>query len=80
MSQEESIISEVDAKGMSCPLPLLKAKQALNRMQMGQELIVWATDAGSVRDFAIFAEQSGNPLLESSEEDGVYRYLIRKGP
>jgi tRNA 2-thiouridine synthesizing protein A len=79
MSQGDANINEVDAKGLSCPLPLLKAKQALNRMNKGEMLVVWATDAGSVRDFKVFAEQSGNRLLESSEQDGVYRYLLLKG-
>ena len=71
-------IVELDAKGLSCPLPLLKAKQALNAMQVGECLRVWATDAGSQRDFRVFAEQSGHRLLESKEDNGVYHYLIQK--
>lgn len=70
---------EVDARGLNCPLPLLKAKQALNALQSGDELCVLATDAGSVRDFRVFAEQAGHELLESSQQDGVYRYRLRKG-
>ena len=69
---------EVDATGLACPMPLLKAKRALNTMQAGQRLHVLATDQGSVRDFRVFAEQSGHLLLESDEADGVYRYLIEK--
>ena len=69
---------EVDATGLACPMPLLKAKRALNTMQAGQRLRVLATDQGSVRDFRVFAEQSGHLLLESDEADGVYRYLIEK--
>ena len=69
---------EVDATGLVCPMPLLKAKRALNAMQLGQRLCVLATDQGSVRDFRVFAEQSGHLLLESTESDGVYSYLLEK--
>jgi tRNA 2-thiouridine synthesizing protein A len=69
---------EVDATGLACPMPLLKAKRALNVMQVGQRLRVLATDQGSVRDFRVFAEQSGHLLLDSAELDGVYSYLIEK--
>lgn len=75
MTQE---IAEVDARGLSCPLPLLKAKQALNRMAAGERLRVVATDAGSVRDFRVFCEQSGNRLIKASENEGVYTYLLQK--
>ena len=69
---------EVDATGLACPMPLLKAKRALNAMQVGQRLRVLATDQGTVRDFRVFAEQSGHLLLDSAEADGVYSYLIEK--
>lgn len=69
---------EVDARGMSCPLPLLKAKKALNGMAGGERLRVLSTDAGSVRDFRVFCEQSGNLLLESGESEGVYVYVLQK--
>ena len=69
---------EVDAIGMACPMPLLKAKRALNGMATGQQLLVLATDQGSVRDFHVFAEQSGHRLLRSDEKDGVYRHLLQK--
>jgi tRNA 2-thiouridine synthesizing protein A len=68
----------LDARGLECPMPLLKAKQALNRLEPGQILSVTATDSGSVRDFRTFTELSGHELLESDEHMGVYRYLIRK--
>ncbi len=68
----------VDAIGLACPMPLLKAKRALNGMQVGQRLRVLATDQGSVRDFRVFAEQSGHHLLESTEVEGVYTYLLQK--
>lgn len=69
---------EVDATGLACPMPLLKAKRALNAMQVGQRVRVLATDRGSVRDFRVFAEQSGHRLLQSEESGGVYRYLLEK--
>lgn len=69
---------ELDLRGDRCPMPLLKAKRALNGMDSGQKLRVLATDPGTVRDFALFAEQSGNRLLRSKEQDGVYSYLLRK--
>ncbi|MCB1694153.1 MAG: sulfurtransferase TusA family protein [Pseudomonadales bacterium] len=68
----------LDASGLTCPLPLLKAKQALNRMAEGLVLEVVCTDPGSVRDFRVFSEQSGHELLKSQEEDGTYRYWLRK--
>ncbi|WP_295877767.1 sulfurtransferase TusA family protein [uncultured Zhongshania sp.] len=68
----------LDAMGLECPLPLLKAKQALNRMASGEVLEVLATDVGSVRDFEVFAKQSGNTLLLSEDNDGTYRYLFEK--
>ena len=61
-----------------CPMPLLKAKQALNGMSASQVLQVLATDPGSKRDFEVFTQQSGNTLLESVEDNGVFSYLIRK--
>jgi len=70
--------AELDACGLSCPLPLLKAKKALNALPPGGRLRVIATDTGAVRDFRVFCEQSGNVLLESAERDGVYTFLLQK--
>ena len=70
--------ARLDARGLDCPMPLLKAKRALNAMAPGERLEVLATDRGSVRDFEVFSRQSGHPLLLSEERDGVYRYLIEK--
>ncbi len=75
MSEE---VVELDARGLDCPLPLLKAKRALNAMRSGQRLRVMATDKGSVRDFHVFSEQSGHSLLSSEEIDGVYIHLLEK--
>jgi TusA-related sulfurtransferase len=68
----------LDATGLSCPMPLLKAKQMLNSLTGGALLRVIATDPGSVRDFEVFARQSGHVLLESTSHDGRFEYLLRK--
>jgi tRNA 2-thiouridine synthesizing protein A len=68
----------LDARGLDCPLPLLKAKKALRDIAVGQTLQILATDAGSWRDFAVFAEQSGQLLLKASEEAGEYHYLFQR--
>ncbi len=68
----------LDAKGLNCPLPILKAKKALGAMLAGETLEVQCTDAGSVADFAAFCRTTGNPLLENSESAGVYTFLIQK--
>ncbi len=73
---EESII--VDAKGLNCPMPLLKAKKALNGVAGGERVRVYATDPGSVRDFEVFSAQSGHKLLESSRHGDTYFYLLEK--
>lgn len=72
------ISKQLDARGLDCPLPLLKMKQALNKMASNDVLEVLATDAGSERDFVAFAKQSGNVILDSQLTAGVYRYVIQK--
>ena len=69
---------EVDARGLNCPLPILKAKKALNTMQSGQTLRVVATDAGSVRDFQAFAKQTGNELVEHQSVGAEFIHLMRR--
>lgn len=69
----------LDACGQPCPLPLLKAKQALARLQPGQVLEILATDAGSWRDFETFADNSIHVLIAREERDEVYHYWLRKG-
>lgn len=71
-------MTELDTCGLACPLPLLKAKQALNKMNSGEVLQVSATDKGSWRDFDVFARQSGHELVSRSEEDGIFVYLLKK--
>ena len=71
-------IVEVDARAMNCPMPLLKAKQALNKLEKGDQLKILATDAGSERDFQVFCQQSGHILEQSIENEGVFTYIICK--
>ncbi|MFC5473439.1 sulfurtransferase TusA family protein [Paraherbaspirillum soli] len=69
---------ELDARGLHCPLPILKTKKALADMLSGEVLRVMATDSGSVRDFQAFAKQTGNDLLEQSEENKEYVFFMRR--
>ena len=69
---------ELDATGLNCPLPILRAKKALSGMSGGQVLHIIATDPGSVKDFEAFAKQTGNELMESREEGGKFLFLIKK--
>lgn len=75
---DRKITQTIDANGLSCPLPLLKAKQGLHRLESGQTLLVLATDAGSVRDFHTYIELTDHKMIEFSEEETHYRYLIEK--
>ena len=68
----------LDTKGLNCPLPILRAKKALQSLEGGNTLEVLSTDPGSVADFAAFCRTTGNELLEQNEADGIYTYLIRK--
>ena len=77
-NSELKVDTDLDLKGLMCPMPLLKAKKALNELQPLQILSVQATDPGSARDFSVFASQSGHKLMSSTEEDGIFTYLIQK--
>ncbi len=68
----------LDAKGLNCPLPILKAKKALQGLQPGSTLEVLATDPGAVKDFQAFCRTTGNELVESSTEGKVYRFILRR--
>jgi TusA-related sulfurtransferase len=73
------IAKEVDARGLNCPLPILKAKKALAELQSGQLLKVLCTDSGSMRDFQAFARQTGNALVEQRQtEDGESIHVLRR--
>lgn len=69
---------KLDASGLNCPLPILRAKKTLSSMGAGQILHIIATDPGSVKDFEAFSKQTGNELLESKEEGGKFYFLIKK--
>jgi tRNA 2-thiouridine synthesizing protein A len=69
---------ELDARGLNCPLPILRTKKALNDMSHGQVLRVRATDPGSVRDFQAFCKQTGNQLVSSGEQDAEFVFVLRK--
>jgi tRNA 2-thiouridine synthesizing protein A len=69
---------ELDARGLNCPLPILKTKKALAEMASGEVLRVQATDPGSVRDFQAFAKQTGNELVSQSQDDTVFTFFMKR--
>lgn len=69
---------ELDARGLNCPLPILRCKKSLAELTSGQVLKIIATDPGSVKDFQAFAKQTGNELLSSAEGSGEYTFFMKK--
>lgn len=69
---------ELDVQGLKCPLPILRTKKALAEMESGQVLHVLVTDPGAVKDFAAFARQTGNELLEQKEEGQVFEFFLKR--
>ena len=69
---------ELDAKGLNCPLPILRTKKALSEMSTGQVLRVLATDRGAVKDFQAFAKQTGNQLLANSDDGQVFEFFFQR--
>ena len=69
---------ELDARGLNCPLPILRAKKSLTEMQSGQVLKIIATDPGSVKDFQAFAKQTGNELLSHSEANKEFTFFMKR--
>ena len=69
---------ELDARGLNCPLPILRAKKALTDMQSGQVLKIVATDPGSVKDFQAFAKQTGNELLSHAEAQKEFTFFMKR--
>lgn len=69
---------ELDARGLNCPLPILRAKKALNDMQAGQVLKILATDPGSVKDFQAFSKQTGNELLSHNEANREFTFFMKR--
>lgn len=68
----------LDARGMQCPMPVVKAKKAIDSLQPGQMLMIMATDPGSKADFAAWTRSTGNELISAVEDGGVFRYEVRK--
>jgi len=75
---EATIARSLDCKGLSCPLPIAYTAKAVRELEPGQVIEVLATDPGSVPDFNAWSKSTGNPLLESSQEGGVFRFLIKR--
>jgi tRNA 2-thiouridine synthesizing protein A len=69
---------ELDARGLNCPLPILRAKKALNELQSGQVLKIVATDPGSVKDFQAFSKQTGNELLSHAEANKEFTFYMKR--
>jgi len=69
---------ELDARGLACPLPIIKTKKSLNDLTTGQVLKIVATDPGSVCDMQAFSEQTGNELLSSAEQDNSFVFYMKK--
>lgn len=69
---------EVDARGLNCPLPILRAKKALNDMRTGQVLKIVATDPGAVKDFQAFCKQTGNELLSQAQVEREYSFYVKR--
>jgi tRNA 2-thiouridine synthesizing protein A len=72
------IAQTVDAKGLSCPMPIVKTAQAIKGLAAGQLLEVLATDPGSVKDFAAWSKTTGNAIVEQTVDGAVYRFVLRK--
>jgi tRNA 2-thiouridine synthesizing protein A len=69
---------EIDTRGLNCPLPILRTKKALGGVQSGQVLKIVSTDPGSVKDFQTFSKQTGHTLLQHSEANGEFIFLMKK--
>jgi len=73
-----NIDMELDARGLNCPLPILRAKKSIAQLADGQILKIIATDPGSVKDFEAFCKQTGNELMQSNDENGEFVFLLKK--
>jgi TusA-related sulfurtransferase len=72
------ISQRVDARGLSCPMPIVKTAQAIKTVAVGALIEVLATDAGSVKDFEAWSKRTGHELVEQSVDGGVYRFVLRR--
>jgi len=73
-----TVAEKLDTRGMNCPLPILKTRKAINQINAGEILEVTTTDPGSVKDMAMFCEQTGNRLVASNEAESAFVFLIEK--
>jgi TusA-related sulfurtransferase len=71
-------LRRVDARGLACPMPIIRTARAISEMESGELLEVLATDAGSTKDFVAWSRTTGHELVEQSQEAGVYRFLLRR--
>jgi tRNA 2-thiouridine synthesizing protein A len=78
MKYEGQVKETLDTRGLYCPLPILKASKTIEQMGKGEVLKVLSTDPGSKRDFESWCRRTGNKLLETTEENGVFTYIIEK--
>ncbi|WP_338556361.1 sulfurtransferase TusA family protein [Paenibacillus sp. KS-LC4] len=69
----------IDAKGLACPLPIVKAKRGIDSIQSGQTMELYTTDKGSMSDFQAWVKQTNHELLEAKEANGVYTFMVKKG-
>lgn len=74
-----TITTTVDARGLACPMPIVKAKKGIDKLQSGEVLELLTTDKGSGNDLKAWVKTGGHELLETTEENGVFRFYIRKG-
>ena len=78
MAEALTVDKVLDAKGLLCPMPVIKTRKAIKEIEIGQVLEVLATDKGAVKDFQAWSRQTGNDLLDSHESGGVYTFHIRR--
>ncbi len=76
---DQQIDLTIDAKGQKCPMPVLLTSRGIKQLEAGQVMLVEATDGGARSDIPSWAKDTGNELIDSTVEDGVYRFFIRKG-
>ena len=75
---DPTTVTQLDARGLKCPMPIVKTAQAIKTITPGELLEVLATDPGAVADFAAWSRSTGNELVENSIQDGVYRFVLRR--
>jgi tRNA 2-thiouridine synthesizing protein A len=73
-----SIDRQLDARGLACPMPIVKTAQSMKELASGQVLEVLATEPGSVKDFAAWSKSTGNPIVEQTTDGGVFRFVLQK--